>query len=135
MGLLVVFLDDLLEARVVQLGELGQVMNVGDDIREVFFQEFILHFGWSLSFGSVIVTGGFGSSNDLVDVFLTGLDAANDFLTLDFLESKDLVEFLLKEVDEMLLVFFGPGFSFRMSFLNLRRVLEIGPQTLLELVV
>lgn len=35
----IMLLDDLLEACVVQLGELGQVMHVGDDVAQVLLQQ------------------------------------------------------------------------------------------------
>lgn len=38
-GLLIVLLDDLLEACVVELGELGEIMDVGNDITQVLLQE------------------------------------------------------------------------------------------------
>ena len=33
------FLDDLLEARVVELGKLGEVVDVGDDVAQVFLEQ------------------------------------------------------------------------------------------------
>ncbi len=33
------FLDDLLKACVVQLGELGQVMHIGNDVANIFLEQ------------------------------------------------------------------------------------------------
>ena len=44
----VVLLDNLLEPSVVQLDELGQVVNVCDDIAEVLLQHHELLFSWSI---------------------------------------------------------------------------------------
>lgn len=34
-GLLVVFLDDLLEAGVIELGKLGKIVDIGDDVAQI----------------------------------------------------------------------------------------------------
>lgn len=54
----VMFLDDLLKACIVELGELGQVVNIRDDIIDVRFQEHELLFGGSIMFGIRRVTIG-----------------------------------------------------------------------------
>lgn len=106
----IVLLDDLLKARVVQLGELGQVMHVGDDIAQVLLEQneiLVRGRGLAMASGGLTVEAG----DDLVDLALAGLDAADDLLTLDALEGEDLVELALEQGDEALLVLLGPGLA------------------------
>lgn len=97
------FLDDLLEARVVELGKLGEVVDVGDDVAQVFLEQVKV----------LLVLVGvprilLGARDCIVDLLLGCCDATNDFLGLDALERVDLVELLLKLLDEALLRLFVP---------------------------
>ena len=95
-------LDDLLEARVVQLGELGQVVHIGDDVAQVLLQQLELVLGRAV--------GGVGCpGHDIVDLLLRGAYAADDLVALDLGEGVDLVQLRLELLDKLLLLFLVPG--------------------------
>lgn len=125
----VVFLDDLLEARVVQLSELGQIVDVSDDVAEVGLEEEEIFV--SRTIGS---TGpGVETRDSFIDLSLTRLNAADDLLTLDLLEGEDLVEFTLEQRHEAFLIFLSPGLAVGLGIvrgglgdeLSLEGVLEV----------
>jgi hypothetical protein len=60
-----VLLDDLLEARVVQLGELGEIVHIGDDVAQILLEQV------------KVLLGGVGG---LVGVFLHAADGVADLL-------------------------------------------------------
>lgn len=109
----IVLFDDLLEAGVVQLGELRQVMNIGNDVTQDLLerQEILIGRGrrgartnaLTPRLGRVLK-----ASDDAVDFRLANLDATNDFLALDLLEVEDFVQLALKQGDEVFLVVLGP---------------------------
>jgi hypothetical protein len=125
-GLLVVLLDDLLEASVVQLRELGQIVYVRNDVREIFFQQEVFVFSRGIRPHALVTVGCLCPRNSLTDFLLAGCNPTHDLLALHFLESKDLVQLLLQLVDEALLIFLVP------FLLGLSAALL---QTLFELVV
>jgi hypothetical protein len=100
-----VLLDDLLEAGVVQLRELGQIVDVGDDVAQVLFQqvEIFLDRVARLAFTVLLY-----AMDGIADLFLRGCYAPDNFLGLDALEGVDLVELLLQLLDEALLRFLVP---------------------------
>lgn len=104
--------NNLLKPRVVQLGELGQIMDIGNDIAEYLFQrQEVVIGGWrSRSTAAFAPTTGrlVQSRDNVIHVDLALLDALNNFLALTLLESKDLVQLALEQRDKVLLVVFGP---------------------------
>jgi len=107
---LVVLLDNLLETSVVELDKFGQVVDIGDNVGQVFLEEIKVFFARRilnhLSFLGVlccIVPG-----DHILDLLLAITNPADDLLALDFLKCKDLVQFLLKRLVEPGLVLIGP---------------------------
>ena len=100
-------LDDLLEARVVELGELGQVVHVGDDVAQVLLEQLEVLLGRRLlarAQGVVV-----DLADDVVDFLLGSSNAADDLLGLDLLEGVDLVQLRLQLLYEALLRLVVPG--------------------------
>lgn len=100
-------LDDLLEARVVNLGELGQIVHVGDDVAQVLLEQLKVLLGRRVLAGLELVV--VDLADDVVDLLLGGGYAADDLLGLDLLEGVDLVELGLELLDEGLLGLVVPG--------------------------
>ena len=90
---LVVLLDNLLETGVVQLYEFGEIMYVGNDIRQVLLEQIELLLGWRILLGLVVlrVLCEIMAGNDFLDLLLTVANAADDLLALDFLKGENLV--------------------------------------------
>jgi len=90
---LVVLLDDLLEAGVVELHKLGQVVYVGNDVGQVLLEQIKLLLGWRILLGLVVLRAlcNVVMGDDFLDLLLTVAYTADDFLALDFLKGKDLV--------------------------------------------
>ena len=110
-------LDDLLESRVIQLRELGQVVNIGYDVTQhlLELQEILIgrrptRPDAPLSVPRLILIP-FDALNDMLDFPFAGLDALHDLLTFDLLKVEDLVEFAFQQGDEIRFVFFGPCFA------------------------
>lgn len=93
-------LDNFLEARVVKARKLGKIVNVGDNVGELFLEVLKL----------LLVGRGVEVQllDDGIDLALSVLDSARNLAILDLLEGVDLVELGLKEADEALLVLLGP---------------------------
>lgn len=107
-GLFVMLLDDLLEASIVELCVLGQVMHVGNDVAQVLLQEqeVFLQLGLT-SFILCIVQVPLLFDN-LADFCLAIFDARDDLAALELLEGKNLVQLGLEQLDESLFVVFAP---------------------------
>lgn len=111
------FLDDLLEAGIVELGELCEIVHVGNDITEVLLeQQIILLAGQILKVRLLLLLDGagvvrLGAFDHVLHLAFGGADAADDILALDMLEGKDLVQLLLELANESLLVLLGPGLA------------------------
>lgn len=103
----VVLLDDLLKARVVELGELGQVVHVGDDVAQVLLEQLEVLLGRRLlaDVQGIVVD----LADHVVDLLLGGGNAADDLLGLDLLEGVDLVQLRLQLLYEALLRLVVPG--------------------------
>lgn len=104
--------NDLLEARVIELGEFGQVMNIGDDITENLLQqqEVIVggrRSGWANDARAAIARV-VEPLNDVEDLSLADLNSLDDFLTLPLLEEVDLFQLAFQQRHEALLIIFGP---------------------------
>ena len=111
-------LDDFLESSVIQLGELGQVIHIGNDVTQVFFQQ------QEVLFSGCVITAVLGSIwsfmllhsfQDCIDLLLRCFDAFDDLLTLDSLEGEDLVQLSLHLLDAALLVLVGPWLAVRLG--------------------
>jgi hypothetical protein len=89
-------LDDLLEARVVQLRELGQVVHIGNDLAQILLEDVKVLL-------EVTTRSLLRPVDGLGDLALRRCYAADDLLGLDALEGVDLVELLLELLDEALL--------------------------------
>jgi hypothetical protein len=83
-------LDNLLEARVVELGEAGQIVHVGNDVAQVLLQQVESLLGL---FGERALL--LRARNRIADLLLRRGDAPDNLLALDALERVDLVEFLI----------------------------------------
>jgi hypothetical protein len=132
-------LDDLLEASVVQLSILGQVVDIGDDIAQVFFEQQKVFLGrldilveGSSTIFRAFAPGGVAvqEADHLIDLLFAGLDPPHDLARLDPLKGKDLVQLGLQELHERFLVVFGP-----FSSLGGRTGLQGGLERRLEVVI
>lgn len=107
-------LDDLLEASVIQLCELCQVVYVRDDVAQLQFQQ-VKVLGRRLFFTGVadITLRRLSRVQHLdhpLDIFLAILDALVDFHRLELFEVIHLVQFVKEPLDERRLIFVGPCF-------------------------
>lgn len=128
--------DDLLEARIVQLRELGQVVYIGDDITEHLLkhQEVGIRGGWAGS-PCALATGFDGAvqtGHDIGDLKFTILDAFDDLLALALLEQEDLLQLALEQRYKVRLIVLGPFFAGGIGVfgggldkIRLQRLLEI----------
>lgn len=98
------FLDDLVEASVVELDELGEIMDVGNDIAQVFLQQHELFFTGSLLSRSSLIQ----PVDHVADLALTNSDSSRDLHGLNLLLSVHLLELRLELTHEAALVVFGP---------------------------
>lgn len=95
------FFDDLLETRVIQLGEFSQVVDVGDDIAQNLFEKQKILVAGQQSSGPVVTgvsrieSGSVHPGNDIVDVLLDRLNATYNLLTLQPLEVEHLIQLAL----------------------------------------
>jgi hypothetical protein len=93
-------LNNLLEPRVIELCEPGQIVHISDDITHVLLQQLKVFLGRRfLSIAATTVQPG----NTSLDLLLGRGDATNNLLGLDLLEGVDFVEFLVELLDEVLL--------------------------------
>lgn len=112
------FLNDFLESRVIQLRELGQVVNIGYDVTQhlLELQEILIgrrpptRPDAPLPVPRLILIA-FDALNDMLHFPFAGLNALHDLLTLDLLKVEDLVEFAFQQGDKIRFVFFGPCFA------------------------
>jgi hypothetical protein len=104
-----VLLDDLLEASVVELGELGQVVDIGDDVAQILLEQVKVFVKGIVVVRRVVLQLALGAGDGLVDLFVRGSYAADDLVALDTDEGVDLVELLLELLDKVLLRLFVPG--------------------------
>lgn len=104
------FLDDLLETGIVQLGVLCQVMHIGNNVAEVCFEqgEVLL----KAIIRIVRLVDLFLLLNDLFNLAFARLYPADYLRTLDLLECEDLIKLGLEQVDKLPLLFLVPLFPF-----------------------
>lgn len=115
----IMLLDNLLEPRVIQLGEFGQVVNISYDVTQhLLKQQKILIGRWPRSRSGArtpvprLILTAFDELNNMLHIRLAGLYALHNLLTLHLLEVKDLVEFAFQQGHEIRFVFFSPCFAF-----------------------
>lgn len=97
-------LDDLVEASVIELDELGQVVDVGNDIAEVLLEQHkLLLAGATLSWTTLVE-----AVDDVPNLALADGNAPRDLHCLDLLLGMDLLELGLELGDEARLVVLGP---------------------------
>jgi hypothetical protein len=131
--------NNLLEARVVQLGELGQIVDVGNNITENLFQHQEVRIGgdWTrrpytltTSIGGVFQTG-----DDIGHLKLNVLNAAHNLLTLALLEYEDFLQLALEQGDKVRLIVLSPFFAGGLGVLGGRFVDKVGLKSFFEVVV
>lgn len=127
-------LDDLLESRVVQLGESCQIVDIGNDIAQVFFEQHEILFqgyiglaAWCAVWGLLICL-----RNNIVDFLLTGSNSLDDLLALDLLKCEDFVQFGFQLPDKALLVLVGPWLPLRLGVVPCRLGLVLGVESVLQ---
>ena len=110
-------LDDLLKARVVELSELRQVMNIRDDIAQILFKKSELIFRWLVHGLSANIITTLPRLLQMADNFtnflFTSLDSSYNLSRLHALECENLVQLSLELADERLFIIFCPWSSFR----------------------
>lgn len=106
----VMLLNDLLEACVVQLRELCQVMDVGNDVAKILLEQIEVFLKGISFLGALLRLLVFlRARHSGVDLLVRCRYAANDLLTLDAHEAVDFVELLLELLNEVLLGLLVPG--------------------------
>lgn len=130
-------LDNLLEARVVQLGEACKIVDIGNDIAQVFFQQHEILLQGHIGLAGMRLVGSLliCLSNDIVYFLLARPNPLHNLLALDLLESEDLVQFGFQLLDKLLLILLipWPPLGLRIVFCRFRLVL--GVQGVLQTIV
>ena len=89
----VVLLDYLLKAGVVELSELGKIVDVGNDVAEVFLEEHKIILGGTLVKVILgLIARLLKSLNDFKDLFLGSQYSTTDIVAPHMLKGKDLVQ-------------------------------------------
>lgn len=122
----VVFLNDLLEARVIKLSELGQVMYIRNDVTQALLQTHKVILRRDTVLFSCPISGlttlswpsPFQTTYNLIDLLLAGFDSSDNLPGFDPLECPDLVELTLQLCNEPLFVIFVPRAPLRMGVLR-----------------
>jgi len=109
-----VLLDDLVEARVVELDKLGEVVDVGDDIAQVLLEQHKLLLAGPFLAEAALVE----AIDDVLDLALAHGDTAGDLHGLDLLLRVHLFELGLELADEARLVLLGPLVAAMVAFLG-----------------
>ena len=132
-------LDNLLKTRVVQLGKLGQVVDIGNDIAEYLLQVEEILVGRRGIAGPDALATRLGSAvqagDNVVHLLFAGLDATHNLLALDLLEVEDLVQLALQQRHKVLLVVLGPRLAVWLGVLGRRLRDVFGLEGLLQLIV
>jgi hypothetical protein len=103
-------LDDLLKARVVELGELGQIVHVGDDVAQVLLQQLKVLFRWAVVCRiAAVATVTVELAHNLGDLLLRCSYAPYDLLAFDLSEAVHLVQLGLELLHKLLLGRLVPG--------------------------
>lgn len=115
----IVLLDNLLEAGIIELGELGHIMHVGNDVAQIFLEQHKILLGGAIIFGfssdsirrRLLRSGVIQARQHIADLLFAGLDPAHNLAGFDTLKGENLVELGLEHGDERFLVFLGPWSS------------------------
>lgn len=126
----VVLLDNLVESSVVELDKLSQVVDVGNDVGEVFLQQDEFFLARSVVTRATLVE----AVDDILDFTLAHSNTTRDLHSLDLLFSVHLVELRLETADEASFVIFGPLLA-AVLLQRARGVLEIFLQAIVVNVV
>lgn len=131
------FLDNLLEARVVQLGESCKIVDIGNYVAQVLLQQHEILFQGYIGLAAVRLIGSLliCLRNDIVYFLLARANSFHNLLALDLLESEDLVQFSFQLLDKLLLVLFVPWPSFGLRVISCRFRLVLGVQSVLQAIV
>ena len=136
------FLNDLLKSCVIELCKLCKIVNIGDDVAQVFFQqhEVILcrHIILSQSCASILRRLGASliqTRNHVVDLFLARFDPSYDLPRFDSLECEDLIKLALQLGNERLLVIFVPLSPLWLGLLLGRFAVERKLESALQIVI
>lgn len=97
-------LNNLVEAGIVQLDELGEIVNISNNIAQVLLEKHELFLARSILADATL----FEAIDNLLDLALTNGNAAGNLHSLHLLLCVDLFEFALKLADESRLVIFDP---------------------------
>lgn len=131
----VVLFDNLLKASVVQLNVFRQVVNIRDDVAQVFLQQQEVLICGLMSLRQLSFSRLTQSLDNLVDFLLASLYPPHYFIALQFLKGKHLVQFALEHRDKVLLVVLGPWSAFRLWVLRRGLSFERCLQRSLQVVV
>lgn len=96
-------LDDLLEARVVELGKLGEVVHVRDDVAEILLEHLKVLFRRPRRRWARVQL-----LDHVLNLLLRHLDPPHNLAALDLLEGKHLVELVLENLHKVALILLGP---------------------------
>lgn len=96
----VVLLDNLLEARIVELCKLGQIVHISNDIAQVLFEQLKIVF--CRRFIARRKRRVIDLAHNLVDLLLRRGDSTNNLLSFNLLESINLVQLALELLYEAL---------------------------------
>ena len=110
-------LDNLLKASIVQLSELGQIMDVSNNVAYVVLKQQKMLFGRGISGLARLIAGSIlllSSGNNSVNLVLDVVQPLGNIVALVSLEGVDFVQLLLELADKVLLVVFGPWLPGRM---------------------
>jgi hypothetical protein len=104
-------LDDLLKPSIIQLRELGQIMNIRNNTTQVLLQylKLILDvFLLLLTHACTLLATGLKPGHQRIDLFLFISNLADEFCRSDLLEGEDFVELEFELGNEGLFIVFGP---------------------------
>lgn len=100
----IVLFDDFVEAGVVELNKLGEVVDVGNDVGQVLLEQNKLLFARAFLGKAALLE----AADDALDFALGDSDAAGNLHGLDLLLGVDLFELGLETAYEARLIVFGP---------------------------
>ena len=105
----IVLLNDFLKASVVEPSEFSKIVNIGDHITQVLFEQHKILLGrWLKIVSASILVGLLLAVDDIVHLFFGGSYSPGDVVALNILEGEDFVELLLELTDKALLVILVP---------------------------
>jgi hypothetical protein len=132
-------LDDLLEPRVIQLGEFRQVMNIGNNITEHLLKHHKILVGGRRARGSTALATGIGraiqTGDHIVHLEFGLLDPVDNLLTLALLKQEHLFQLALEQGHKLRFVVLRPFFAGGLGVIGGRLVDEVGLEGFLEIVI